>query len=55
VKEAVFQLTMAQLDPPATAASLRALGDRLANGLASAVPALASMERLLRLPRVRLV
>lgn len=55
VKEAVFQLTMAQIDPPTGAAAIRALGDRLGNGLASAVPALASMERLLRLPRVRLL
>lgn len=54
-KEAVYQLTMGQLDPPTSAAAVERLGKRLARGLATAVPALTMPERLLRLPRVRVL
>jgi NADH dehydrogenase FAD-containing subunit len=55
VKEAIYQLTMAQLDPPSGAAALAALGDRLTHGLAASLPLMVSPRRLLRLSRVRVV
>lgn len=55
VKEAIYQLTMAQLDPPAGPSALAALGDRLTHGLAATLPVMMSPRRLLRMSRVRVV
>ena len=56
LKEAVFQMTMAQIDPPHSGAALKVLERRLGIGLSEiALPSVTSLDALLRLPRVRLL
>lgn len=55
-KEAVLQATLAQLDPPTDLDAAWALGNRLLAGFrAAALPELSSVERLLRLPGIRVL
>ena len=56
LKEAVFQMTMAQVDRPTSAVALTALEHRLVSGLSEvALPSVSSLGALLRLPRVRIL
>jgi hypothetical protein len=56
LKEAVFQMTMAQVDRPTSAVALTALEHRLVSGLSEvALPSVGSLGALLRLPRVRIL
>ena len=55
-KEAVFELTMAQIDPPTTRQALAGLARRLVQcGIGIALPTLTSPRALRRLPQVRLI
>ncbi len=56
LKEGMLQATLAELDPPTDTDAAFALGLRLLSGLrAAALPELFSIERLLRLPGIRLL
>jgi len=56
LKEGVLQATLAQLDPPTDTDAAFALGRRLLSGLGTAaLPELLSIERLLRLPGIRVL
>lgn len=55
-KEAVYQLTMALLDPPAAGESGQSFVQRAATGVRRlALPAVMSLDRLVRLPKVRII
>jgi NADH dehydrogenase FAD-containing subunit len=55
LKEAVFQLTLAQIDPPLTRAAVRGLGTRLATAVEGlALPTLSSLGAIIRLCAVEL-
>ncbi len=56
VKEAVFQLTLAQIDAPTTTAALSGLVERWSTGLQQiGLPMLTSPAAWLRLPRIRVL
>lgn len=55
-KEAVYQVTMIELDPPTAVTSGTNVIERAADGVRRlALPAVASVERLAQLPKIRLI